>query len=294
MKIPKRELKYQRELLNKIQTGTTLQEDFIDLVYGGDDNLDGLNPAMLDNLSEGGVYWTPYYLGQDLAVFSPRSGHIVDMCAGIGLLSYKVKLMDSYQKNIKSMTCIEYNPEFVKIGKKLLPEANWICGNAYDQNLWEDLVKDLPDKRFDEFLSNPPFGTDQTKTLDTKWLNHTGTRDLMALEICLRYAKNGSFILPSGSVPFEFSTGRARQYGYIEDPTRWNQKLKKFLKDNKDFKFTMTCDGIDTSIYNDSWKNLPNGIGCEVVDVSIYPWSMNALDDSITNKPIEQRKGYSI
>lgn len=40
----------------------------------------------MDNVSEGGVYWTPYGLAQDLAVFSPRRGHILDLCSGIGML----------------------------------------------------------------------------------------------------------------------------------------------------------------------------------------------------------------
>ena len=278
MKIPKAELKKQRDIYNKILTGTTLTEEFIDHVY------EEFNPAIIDNLTEGGVYFTPYRLAQDLAVFSPRRGHIVDMCAGIGMLSYRLKDMDSYDKKIKSITCIEYNPKFVEIGKKLVTsdriKINWICANAYDKSLWDDLVKDLPDQRFDEFVSNPPFGVDQVKTIDSSWLNYKGSRDLMALEICLRYSKNGSFIVPTSSAPFSYS-GRP----YYEDKVdRWSQKFKKFVKENSDKHFTLTCDGIDTSIYNNEWKNLPGGIGCEVVDVSIYPWSMNLSEDSITNK----------
>lgn len=33
--------------------------------------------------------------------------------------------------------------------------------------------------------------------------------------------------------------------------------------------FAMSCDGIDTSIFDDQWKNLPGGIGCEVMNVDI-------------------------
>lgn len=274
MKIPKRELKFQRDLYNQILTATTAtnNEDLIDNIY------ENLNPAICDNISENGVYWTPAALAQDLAVFSPRRGHILDLCSGIGMLSYRVQQMDYYEKNIESITCVEYNSHFVELGKKLLPNVNWICGNAYDKTLLDDLVKDLPDQRFDLVVSNPPFGTDLNKG-DYSWLNYQGHRDLMALEICLRYGKNGMFILPSGSVPFKYS---GAQY-YDDNPERYSQKLKKFLRENKELDFTMQCDGIDTSSYRDEWKNLPGGIGCEVVNVSIYPWSLDCKEDSINN-----------
>jgi hypothetical protein len=41
---------------------------------------------------------------------------------------------------------------------------------------------------------------------------------------------------------------------------------------------------VDTSIYRDEWKNLPGGIGCEVVNIGIYPWSLDFVEDSITLK----------
>jgi predicted RNA methylase len=96
--------------------------------------------------------------------------------------------MDTYDKQIKSMTCIEYNPHFVELGRKLLPKVNWIHGNAYDQQLLDKLVENLPDKKFDLMISNPPFGVDMNKG-NYSWLNYQGHRDLMALEICLRYGR---------------------------------------------------------------------------------------------------------
>jgi hypothetical protein len=44
----------------------------------------------------------------------------------------------------------------------------------------------------------------------------------------------------------------------------------------------MACDGFDTSIYRDEWKIRPGGIGCEVVNIGIYPWSLDCVEDSIT------------
>src|SRR5262249_47611369 len=48
------------------------------------------------------------------------------------------------------IVCIEQNPDYVTVGKKVLPEATWICAN----------VLDLPASlgRFDCAIANPPFG----------------------------------------------------------------------------------------------------------------------------------------
>jgi hypothetical protein len=145
--------------------------------------------------------------------------------------------------------------------------------------LLDKLAKEYTvDGRWDLVISNPPFGVDQNKTTDYSWLSYQGHRDLMALEIAIRYGKWAYFILPSGSVPFSYS---GRPY-YEDKPDRYSQKLKKFLRKNKEFKFGMMCDGIDTTVFKDERKNLPGGIGCEVVNVPIHPWSMNDDEDSIT------------
>lgn len=270
MKIPKRELKRQNELL-ALTKKEKLTDEEIEQIY-----LE-FNPAILDDISTNGVYFTPDGLASDAALFTYRHGHLIDVCAGIGALSYNCLMRDHYEKNIKSITCIELNPRFVELGKKLLPQANWICASAFDQELWDSITSGLTDQRFDCMISNPPFGVPTVKDDSTNWLNYQGHRDLMVLELCLRYSKNGNFILPSGSVPFEYS---GKPY-YRNEVDRWSQKLKKFLKENKDYKFTMQCDGIDCSIYKDEWQNL-NGIAVECVDISIHPFSLYDESDSIT------------
>lgn len=273
LKLPKRELKHQRDLYNRILTGTTetITSELVDKIY------EELNPAICgDNITENGVYWTPDGLAGDLSIFAGASGNVLDLCSGIGMLSYRLRCRDYYEKRIKSITCIEYNPHFVELGQKLLPGVNWICGNAFDKKLLDELVKDLPKNRFDLVVSNPPFGVDPNKG-DYSWLRYQGHRDLMALEIALRYGRHAMFILPSGSVNFRYS---AAPY-FQDEPERYSQRLKKFIKDNKDIHFNMQCDGVDTSIYRDQWLNLPGGIACEVVNVGIYPWSLGTVEDSI-------------
>lgn len=264
-RLSKREVKEQRDLLNLALTGLSTQwyerQEQVDRIYSG------IHPGSFDNQTENGAFYTPYGLAQDCAIFTHRSGHIVDVCAGIGMLSYRVKQMDSYEKNIKSITCIELNPKAVEIGKKLLPEATWICGNVFDLDLWTKLTKKLPDKRFDTMISNPPFGKDMNKRL-APFLNMSGERDLMVLELCLRYAKSGHFIMPSGSSPFRVS---GRPY-YEDDPaTVWSKKFQRFMNANKEFKFNLSGGDIDTSIYKEEWKGL-NSISVEAVSIDIFPW----------------------
>ena len=80
------------------------------------------------------------------------------------------------------------NPAFVEIGKKLLPEANWICGSAFDKSIWDQITKDLPDNKFDVCVSNPPFGK-CPGDMKTDWLRYNSDLELMVLELTLLYSK---------------------------------------------------------------------------------------------------------
>jgi hypothetical protein len=44
---------------------------------------------------------------------------------------------------------VEINSEYVKAGRRLLPEVTWVEGDMYDLGLWQSLP------RFDEAISNP-------------------------------------------------------------------------------------------------------------------------------------------
>jgi hypothetical protein len=49
------------------------------------------------------------------------------------------------------LTCVEINPRYFEVGRKLLPEARWINADVFD---WRTL--DLG--RYDVAIANPPFG----------------------------------------------------------------------------------------------------------------------------------------
>jgi hypothetical protein len=62
---------------------------------------------------------------------------------------------------------VEVNLEYVKVGRRLLPELTWVQSDMYDLHLWQSLP------RFDEAVSNPPFGQVLTDS-DTGWIGYPG------------------------------------------------------------------------------------------------------------------------
>lgn len=270
MKLTKKQLKKEtQEILALLHSDKKLTGEEIDKIY------EDLNPGGFGDVSANAAFFTPYYLAQDVAVMCQARGHVLDLCAGIGMLSYRTHQMDSYEHRIKSIACIELNPMPVEIGKKLLPQANWICGSVFDKTLIENVLKEKGIDRFDSIESNPPFGKVLAKE-KVDWLNYNNNRDLMVLEVVLRYGEDAYFILPSGSVPFRYSGERYRQHTEPRD-------LKSFVKLNKEFQFDMVCDGIDCAIFKDEWKNL-NGISVEAVNIQIHPYYLCDANNSLYNR----------
>jgi len=74
---------------------------------------ESFNPGMIGDVSQSASFFTPYDLAQDLAVMVQVRGNVIDLAAGIGMLAYRVKEMDTYEHRIKSITCIEQNPEYI-------------------------------------------------------------------------------------------------------------------------------------------------------------------------------------
>lgn len=105
-----------------------------------------------------GAFFTPYDLAADFGIDAQCSnGRMIDLCAGIGILSYFPHYRGQWGNDTPEITCVEANPRYVEVGKKLLPEARWICADVFDwRNWWRD---ELDGAMFDVAISNPPFGT---------------------------------------------------------------------------------------------------------------------------------------
>ena len=79
--------------------------------------------------------------------------------AGIGRLSYH-----QYLRNRPThITCVELNSEYVMFGKRMLPEAEWITGDA---------IQYSSDRFYQVAYGKPPFGKISTSDAYTgryKW-----------------------------------------------------------------------------------------------------------------------------
>lgn len=236
------------------------------------------DPSMDDNVTERGVFFTPIGLAQDFNIFTHKRGHIVDVCSGIGMLSYKLLCYSYYENNIESLTLIEYNPKFTEIAKRLISplsaynrdnrvvKINFITADAYAKETWENVISSLPfsaNGKFNLMISNPPYGKlpSAEKSKYSDHLKYLSERELMAVELCTKYAKHGQFIMPPSSCDCIYS---GRPY-YERRPSAKVDRLRKAL--GEDVFFYMEIDGIDCSIYRDEWKNTK--ITTEVVSINL-------------------------
>lgn len=139
-----------------------------------------------------GAFFTPPDLARSFCV--EVSGHrIIDLCAGIGTLSF-LYMEKCCHGPAPDITCVEINPGYADVGRKILPEATWVQSSIFD----------LPNLgRFDCAISNPPFGTikrdgDAPRFRGRQFEYHV-------IDIASDLADYGAFIIPQMSAPFRYS-----------------------------------------------------------------------------------------
>ncbi|KAF2331479.1 MAG: methyltransferase [Flavobacterium nitrogenifigens] len=205
--------------------------------------------------SEAGAFFTPIDLARDFSLQIYEGAKIVDMCAGIGMLSF----FAYHYNKCTDITCVELNPQYVEVGKKLLPEAKWICGSIFD---FEQL------EHYDQAIGNPPFGKIKTGISTSSKLKYKGSEfDLITIEIASLIADCGAFIVPQMSTPFRYSGChffedlRENSKGYNPYERSLPQKVQKFINETKlNYEFNI---GIDTSVYINQWKGVSPM--CEII-----------------------------
>lgn len=99
-----------------------------------------------------GAFFTPWGLALDMALHVVGS-RVIDLCAGIGTLTlayWQRCEMDRLEGLELDLVCVESNPDYVAVGRKMVPQATWICADALS----------LPDLgRFDTAISRSRIGS---------------------------------------------------------------------------------------------------------------------------------------
>ena len=182
-----------------------------------------------------GAFFTPVGLARDMSIEVP-AGRVIDLCAGIGTLSYMVRMQHEHNGPV-DLTCVELNPDYIEVGRKILPEANWICADVY--NLPEDIG------HFDCAIGNPPFGATPRQGRAPRCPGRNFESHL--IDIASDIADYGVFIIPQETAPFSYSGQRNYQSTPSERNTEFEAKTGIVLEPN--------C-GIDTSYYADDWHGV--------------------------------------
>jgi predicted RNA methylase len=192
--------------------------------------------------SAAGAFFTPSGLARDTAIYANSAETIIDLCAGIGGLGLWCWWLSGGRAKV---TCIEVNPDYVAVGRKIFPEATWICASV-----------EQADGKYDCAISNPPFG----KTAKIKGPRYSGEDDLAVVDIAADLASWGVFILPQMSCPFEYS---GRPF-YRERPS---PKVDKFTAATG---LRLSCESTDTSCYKDAWRGVSPSV--EICSLSFDEW----------------------
>lgn len=222
--------------------------------------LENWHEGATNNNSAAGAFFTPYGLSRDfkLEIFE-EDNRLIDLCAGIGGLSLPHYTYCEYNHIEHNITCIELNGSYIEVGKKILPNANWVQMSAL--NL--DELKKLG--QFTQVISNPPFGKIKTANVvdSNKELLYKGSEfEMKIMEIGSKIADYGTFLVPQGSTPFRYSGAQYFQDLRTEKDMTPSSKVKKFIKETGlEYQFGV---GIDTIIYLDEWKGVKPL--CEVVN----------------------------
>lgn len=246
-RLTKAEAKAHEQAVALIESGGKLSYDDIEFVLANwQESANHVNSAA-------GAFFTPLGLALDMTIelgnASGRPIRVVDLCAGIGSLSIATWMRHQHAEHKPEIVCVELNPDYVAIGKRLLPEAEWVNASVFD----------LPELgHFDFAISNPPFGK-----IDRAGGNaprYSGAEfEYHVIDIAATLADYGAFILPQMSAGFAYSG----QPYFRDDKAR---KAETFEKQTG-MSLQPGC-GLDTSIYADEWHGVSPAVEVVCVDLT--------------------------
>lgn len=237
MKLTKPQIKAHNEAMALVDCGRRLKDDEKEFI------LDNFHEGATHINSSAGAFFTPRALARDFAIEvdggNTDKARCIDLCSGIGSLAYAV------EHKVGSLVCVEMNPEYARIGKRIVPDAEWIVCSAFDQRVLEL-------GRFRWAISNPPFGAIAADGFKGKYTG--GQFEYRLIELASRLSDFGAFILPQMSAPFRYSGQQS--FSYEE-----SDKARKF-REQTGIDMEPNC-GIDTSAYRNEWRGVSPV--CEIV-----------------------------
>lgn len=192
------------------------------------------------------AYFTPAGLARDMAVHV-GGDRILDLAAGIGRLAFHCRdLRARPPRPGPELVCIERNPAYVRVGRRVLPEARWICADITAIPRMRDTLGE-----FDCVISNPPYGAIPRAVDATS--GYRGRRfEYHAIALAAMVARRGVFLVPQVAVPFRYS-GMPR----IESGTG-DAEYRKFAAATG-IELEMNC-GIDTTQYRQDWQGIASQV----------------------------------
>jgi hypothetical protein len=222
-KLSKQEIKAHREACALLEKDDLSIDERIFVIENWNEGAEHINSAS-------GAFFTAFEFARNFAV-ETYACRTIDLCAGIGALSFTTWLMNGCKGEF---TCLEINPDYAAVGRKVFPEAQWIVGDVLSPSLI-DIAKD--EGKWDLAIANPPFGRVQGAAQAPRYRG--ADFELKVIDVAGLLAREGVFIVPPGSAPFAFSGEQG--YRPIEQ-----DKLAKFY-DDTGIVLQPNC-GIDTSL----------------------------------------------
>lgn len=234
VKLPKRMAKRHAEAVGLARSGRRLTLDERARVladfHEGAEHMNGL----------AGAFFTPASLARDFAIEVPECTRILDLCAGIGALSY------ACADRAAEIVCVEINPAYVEVGRAVVPSATWIVASVLDIEAY------AAHGPFDCIISNPPFGRIPADGYRGSYTG--GSFEYQVIEVASRLAPYGVFIVPQESAPFRYSGRRCFEH-------REDARARRF-REQTGIVMEPSC-GIDTSHCRGEWRGVAPL--CEVV-----------------------------
>lgn len=235
MRISKREMASQSRLMSILEQDVLSHEqrNFV---------LENFNENAHVEIGRCGAFFTTPELANGLAFEIGSSGKprkLLDLCAGIGSLAYACAEFYGFsgEGGWSEIVCVEQNPRFVEIGKKILPQATWICGSVDDPDVLDKLREF---GTFDVCVSNPPYGVVPSMSGVNPPRYKGAQAHFKVIDIAYDFAAYGVFLLPQSDAGFKYSGVRSYEVCRSENYNRFCSDVG--------YELEMNC-GNDTSHY---------------------------------------------